>query len=91
MLRLPGIKLLVSVCLYSCNITSFSFFQACMLTFYPEFDCDSQDNYEMIILLDMSNSMSSEDVISVKKIAIVLLNSISSNASFNIITYGSSE
>ena len=62
-----------------------------MLTFYPEFDCDSQDNYEMIILLDMSNSMLSEDIISVKKIAIVLINSISSNASFNLITYGSSE
>ena len=62
-----------------------------MLTFYPEFDCESQDNYEIIILLDMSNSMSSEDIISVKKIAIVLLNSMRSNSSFNLITYGSSE
>ena len=90
MLQLPRIELLVNVCLYSCNNTFFDF-QACMLTFYPEFDCESQDNYEMIILLDMSNSMSSEDIVSVKKIAIVLLNSISSNASFNLITYGSSE
>lgn len=62
-----------------------------MLTFYPEFDCESQNNYEMIILLDMSNSMSTDDVISVKKIALVLLNSISSMASFNLIIYGSSK
>lgn len=62
-----------------------------MLTFYPEFDCESQDNYELIIMLDLSNSMSVDDITSSKKIALILLNSLSKHASFNLIVFGSSE
>ena len=62
-----------------------------MLTFYPEFDCEVQQNYEMIIMLDMSNSMSADDITSSKKIALCLLNSLNKHASFNLITFGSSK
>ena len=33
------------------------FFQACMLTFYPEFEVDAISENEIIFLLDLSNSM----------------------------------
>lgn len=31
--------------------------QACMLTFYPEFEVDNITDNEIVILLDLSNSM----------------------------------
>lgn len=62
-----------------------------MLTFYPEFECAVQDSYEMIIMVDLSNSMTPDDIITAKKVALVLMNSLNNRASFNLITFGSSE
>ena len=36
---------------------SFAYLQACMLTFYPEFEVDNITDNEIVILLDLSNSM----------------------------------
>lgn len=62
-----------------------------MLTFYPEFECERQHNYEVILLLDMSNSMCTDDITSAKKIALRLLNTIDSRSTFNLLVFGSSE
>ncbi|XP_067947430.1 protein mono-ADP-ribosyltransferase PARP4-like [Watersipora subatra] len=63
--------------------------QACMLTFYPEFDCATQANYEMIIMLDLSNSMSADELSAAKKVTLVLLSALSKSSSFNLIAFGS--
>ena len=43
--------------------------QACMLTFYPEFESISDTDPEIIILLDMSNSMKGKPEEDAKKVA----------------------
>ena len=42
--------------------------QACMLTFYPEFESVSDTDPEIVILLDMSNSMKGKPEEDAKKV-----------------------
>ncbi|EDV19935.1 uncharacterized protein TRIADDRAFT_32651, partial [Trichoplax adhaerens] len=63
--------------------------QACMLTFYPEFETVETKEPEIILVLDMSNSMK-DCLLDVKKLALLLLNNLPSNCLFNIAVFGTS-
>ncbi|KAK3773376.1 hypothetical protein RRG08_023253 [Elysia crispata] len=60
--------------------------QACMLTFYPEFELEALLDGEIIIILDMSNSMKGTQIL---KLALLVLKSIPNGFKFNIIRFGS--
>ena len=61
--------------------------QACMLTFFPEFEDEMRSENEIVLVIDCSNSMkaSFEDV---KKVAMLLLMNMPDDAKFNVITFG---
>ncbi|GFR66346.1 poly [ADP-ribose] polymerase [Elysia marginata] len=60
--------------------------QACMLTFYPEFELEEVMEGEIIILLDMSNSMKGTQIL---KLALLVLQNIPQGFKFNVIRFGS--
>lgn len=62
--------------------------QACMLTFFPEFDDCTDQEVEVIILLDSSNSMASSCQ-NLKKAALLSLLLLPENCRFNVISFGS--
>ncbi|VDI55612.1 poly [ADP-ribose] polymerase [Mytilus galloprovincialis] len=62
--------------------------QACMLTFYPEFDADFDPQQEVIYLLDMSNSMKGQSGRDAKKVFLLSLTKLPDKSSFNVITFG---
>ena len=68
--------------------------QASMLTFYPKFELEtsSNDYVELILLIDVSNSMDGKHVQQAKQLAHLFLTSIKpeeTNLYFNIVTFGS--
>ncbi|XP_028417262.1 protein mono-ADP-ribosyltransferase PARP4-like isoform X3 [Dendronephthya gigantea] len=62
--------------------------QACMLSFYPEFEADQIENVEYIFLLDVSCSMKGTSIDNAKKIFLLALNKLPANARFNIVAFG---
>ncbi|KAL8613683.1 hypothetical protein ACOMHN_029775 [Nucella lapillus] len=62
--------------------------QACMLTFYPEFEVGSQDTPEVVILLDVSNSMKGASLQSAKKVALLTLLNLDPGWTFNVVLFG---
>ena len=62
-----------------------------MLTFYPEFEADTITENEIIFLLDLSNSMRGEPLISAKKVLLLLLAHLPPKCLFNIVTFGASK
>ncbi|XP_033113003.1 protein mono-ADP-ribosyltransferase PARP4-like [Anneissia japonica] len=62
--------------------------QACMLTFYPEFESESSKLPEILLVLDLSNSMKGENLLQAKKILLMILECLPTHATFNIITFG---
>lgn len=62
--------------------------RACMLTFYPEFEATISDNYEVIFLLDLSNSMKGDSLLEAKKILLLLLLHLPESCFFNVIVFG---
>ncbi|XP_071961516.1 protein mono-ADP-ribosyltransferase PARP4-like [Antedon mediterranea] len=62
--------------------------QACMLTFYPEFESEDNESPEILLVLDLSNSMKGENLLEAKKILLMTLHHLPSKALFNIITFG---
>ena len=61
--------------------------QACMLTFFPEFEDSSDGDVEVILLLDSSNSMLSSCE-NMKKAAILAILKLPENCRFNIVSFG---
>uniref|UniRef100_A0ABM0MFB2 Poly [ADP-ribose] polymerase n=1 Tax=Saccoglossus kowalevskii TaxID=10224 RepID=A0ABM0MFB2_SACKO len=61
--------------------------QACMLTFYPEFEADSVADCEVIFLVDLSNSMKSCSLEAQKVIMLCVLN-LPDTYRFNIVVFG---
>ena len=61
--------------------------QACMLTFFPEFEDSSANEAEVIVLLDSSNSMQSACE-NMKKAAILTILKLPENCRFNVISFG---
>ncbi|KAL5009559.1 hypothetical protein ScPMuIL_011864 [Solemya velum] len=62
--------------------------QACMLTFYPEFEAIEEEEAEVIFLLDSSNSMKHEALKDAKKILLLCLHHFPPQWLFNIVTFG---
>ncbi|CAF4353623.1 unnamed protein product, partial [Rotaria sp. Silwood2] len=68
--------------------------QACMLTFYPRFELSTKSNeqIEIIFLIDVSNSMNGSHVQQAKQLAHLFLTNLTidnGNILFNIVTFGS--
>lgn len=63
--------------------------QACMMTFYPEFEVVSNPHPEIIIALDASNSMKGTLFADALKTAILCLKTLPHNCYFNIVAFGS--
>ncbi|CAF0863462.1 unnamed protein product [Didymodactylos carnosus] len=66
--------------------------KACMLTFYPKFDYQTNSNItEIIYLIDVSNSMDGKAVKQAKQLAHLFISNmtINDNILFNIVTFGS--
>ncbi|CAF4052927.1 unnamed protein product, partial [Adineta steineri] len=68
--------------------------QACMLTFYPRFEISTNTNeqIEIIFIIDVSNSMNGNYVKQAKQLAHLFLTNLKTddtNTYFNVITFGS--
>ncbi|CAG5135718.1 unnamed protein product, partial [Candidula unifasciata] len=63
--------------------------QACMLTFYPEFQSSEVEDGEIILILDVSNSMKGTSLLEAKKVALLILQNLPTGWSFNVIRFGS--
>ncbi|KAK6170199.1 hypothetical protein SNE40_018651 [Patella caerulea] len=62
--------------------------RACMLTFFPEFEANEEEETEIVFILDVSNSMSNEGLQDAKKILYLTLHHLSDKTYFNIIAFG---
>jgi len=68
--------------------------KACMLAFYPEFESTSdyeghRNSFEVVFVLDLSNSMSGSTLQDAKKVLLLALRHLPSTCLFNIIVFGS--
>ncbi|KAI6659080.1 Poly polymerase 4 [Oopsacas minuta] len=64
--------------------------EACMLTFYPEFEVEESPYAEILFLLDCSHSMQEDTAFSTaKKVLLLALYHLPNNSRFNIIKFGS--
>ncbi|XP_071818546.1 protein mono-ADP-ribosyltransferase PARP4-like isoform X4 [Apostichopus japonicus] len=63
--------------------------QACMLTFYPEFEVSRVKNPEVSVILDCSNSMKGDSFEHAKKICFMILALMPSDFRVNIVKFGS--
>ena len=63
-------------------------FQACMLTFYPEFEAQASQGYEIVFFLDLSNSMKGKALEEAKKVLLLALYHLPSTCTFNVVTFG---
>ncbi|XP_025097286.1 poly [ADP-ribose] polymerase 4-like [Pomacea canaliculata] len=62
--------------------------EACMLTFYPEFEVGSEVSSELVLLLDVSNSMKGASLQSAKKLAKLILLTMDASWKFNVVVFG---
>ncbi|XP_063404028.1 uncharacterized protein LOC134687563 isoform X2 [Mytilus trossulus] len=62
--------------------------EAAMLTFYPEFEAAEDNETEIILVLDLSNSMKGKALLEAKKILLLTLNHLSAHTLFNIVLFG---
>ncbi|XP_059150077.1 protein mono-ADP-ribosyltransferase PARP4-like isoform X1 [Physella acuta] len=63
--------------------------QACMLTFFPEFESSEISEGEIILMLDTSNSMTGPALTEAKKVALLMLKFIPAGWKFNVVEFGS--
>ncbi|XP_052710583.1 protein mono-ADP-ribosyltransferase PARP4-like isoform X3 [Crassostrea angulata] len=62
--------------------------QACMLTFYPEFEADEESEVEVILMIDSSNSMKDSSHRDAKKAALLVLHLMDPTWRFNVVSFG---
>ncbi|KAK3097154.1 hypothetical protein FSP39_006899 [Pinctada imbricata] len=62
--------------------------QACMLTFYPEFEAVADDNLDLTLLLDLSNSMKGTSLRDAKKVLLLILHLLPQHCKFNVTVFG---
>ncbi|KAL3871218.1 hypothetical protein ACJMK2_039226 [Sinanodonta woodiana] len=62
--------------------------QACMLSFYPEFEASQNEEADVIFLLDLSNSMKGAALTQAKKVLLLTLTHIPKQWTFNVIVFG---
>ncbi|CAL1538041.1 unnamed protein product [Lymnaea stagnalis] len=63
--------------------------QACMLTFFPEFESAEITEGEIVLALDVSNSMKGDPLIQARKVALLVLKFIPVGWHFNVVRFGS--
>ncbi|XP_065826671.1 protein mono-ADP-ribosyltransferase PARP4-like isoform X4 [Oscarella lobularis] len=63
--------------------------RACMLTFYPDFEADLDPFYDVIFVLDASNSMKGSAINDARKLVLLALHHLPDKCYFNIISFGS--
>ena len=59
-----------------------------MLTFYPEFEAQTSHGYEVVFILDLSNSMKGRALEEAKKVLLLALHHLPSTCTFNVVTFG---
>ena len=74
--------------MYICLNDTESVLQACMLTFYPEFEAEGDDDLDLILLLDLSNSMKGASLTQAKKVVLLILHLLPQQCRFNVIVFG---
>ena len=62
--------------------------QACMLTFFPEFEDSTDNEAEFVLVIDCSNSMA-QSCSKMKKAALLTILRLPENCRFNVIAFGS--
>ncbi|KAK3593675.1 hypothetical protein CHS0354_013571 [Potamilus streckersoni] len=62
--------------------------QACMLSFFPEFEASQDEESDVIFLLDLSNSMKGAALTQAKKVLLLTLAHIPKQWTFNVIVFG---
>ncbi|XP_052241111.1 uncharacterized protein LOC127851394 isoform X2 [Dreissena polymorpha] len=62
--------------------------QACMLTFYPQFEACESETVSVTFLLDLSNSMKGDNLTNAKKVMLLMLQHLPSSWNFNIVVFG---
>ncbi|XP_013771908.1 uncharacterized protein LOC106457068 [Limulus polyphemus] len=63
--------------------------QACMLTFYPEFEAPELHQPEIVLCIDASNSMKGAPFQDALKVALLCLNHLPEKSLFNLVAFGS--
>jgi len=59
-----------------------------MVAFYPEFETNTSDTYEVVFLLDLSNSMKGAALKDAKSILLLALHHLPANCRFNVVIFG---
>jgi hypothetical protein len=62
-----------------------------MLTFYPEFEAAEDNEIEVILILDLSNSMKGKALLEAKKVLLLTLKHLPAHSLFNIVVFGTSK
>ena len=62
-----------------------------MLTFYPEFDASPKCDFEMIFMVDVSNSMAGRPLEEARKLLLLALHYLPDACSFNIVPFGTGQ
>lgn len=62
-----------------------------MLTFYPEFEAAEDDEVEVILMLDLSNSMKGTSLQEAKKVLLLTLKLLPKTWKFNVAVFGTSK
>jgi len=62
-----------------------------MLTFYPEFEAAENNEIEVILILDLSNSMKGKALLEAKKVLLLTLKHLPAHSLFNIVVFGTSK
>ncbi|XP_078337991.1 uncharacterized protein LOC111100311 isoform X3 [Crassostrea virginica] len=62
--------------------------QACMLTFFPEFEADEESEVEVVLMIDSSNSMKDSALQDAKKAALLTLHHINPSWRVNVMSFG---
>ena len=61
-----------------------------MLVFYPEFDVPDVEDVDVVLLVDLSNSMKGKAAVQAKQLACLFIQKLPESAMFNVVTFGSS-
>ncbi len=61
-----------------------------MLVFYPEFDVPDVEDVDVVLLIDLSNSMKGKAAVQAKQLACLFIQKLPESAIFNVVTFGSS-
>ena len=62
-----------------------------MLSFYPEFEACETDDVDVVLLLDMSNSMKGDALRDAKKLMLLCFSQLPDGSYFNVVVFGTGD